>query len=172
MRIGPRWRGSPSSIGLYVRVVVFLVRRDFTLIFYPSPERKPPTCPFTGRPARYRHPVTLVPYANAEAFKLIERTLRHDFIWSEDRLAFLGDTLETDIPLEKADGMEGIEGWDDAARGWWTFLTPPEETGNLEMAQEDMDMALDQPSEDTASKRSTKKTARRSTGKKSKKQKA
>lgn len=87
-------------------------------------QRKATLCPFTGRPAKYRHPASMVPYATVEGYRLIEETLRHDYLWAEERMCFLGQTLEGDQPLEKAEGMEGIQGWDDAARGWWTFLEP------------------------------------------------
>jgi vacuolar protein sorting-associated protein 72 len=126
-------------------------------------------CLLTGRPAKYRHPVSLIPYATAEAYRLIDQTLRHDFLWSEDRMAFLGTTLETDEPLEKADGMDGIEEWDDAARGWWTFLTP-EVQQDHQAHQEDISMqeAAPTPSEEAAEsgskQRSTKKSSKPTKG--------
>ncbi len=78
--------------------------------------------------------------------------------------------METDSPLEKADGMQGIEGWDDAARGWWTFLNPPEETVNVDLPLEDVDMVTEKPSEEKKSERSSKKPPRQSMGKGPKKQ--
>ncbi|KAJ7250648.1 YL1 nuclear protein-domain-containing protein [Mycena rebaudengoi] len=40
------------------------------------------TCPITGRPAPYRDPRTGVPYADAAAFEVLGRVLRHEFVWS------------------------------------------------------------------------------------------
>jgi len=101
----------------------------------------------------------LIPYATAEAYRLIEETLRHEYLWSEDRMAFLGTTLETDEPLEKADGMDGIQGWDDAARGWWSFRESEPEQDPQAHIESDVPIQEATPLEaapEPTSKRSTK----------------
>ncbi|VDP96526.1 unnamed protein product [Echinostoma caproni] len=39
----------------------------------PRPRRRMRTCPITGLPARYLDPVTLTPYANLAAFRVLRR---------------------------------------------------------------------------------------------------
>ena len=40
------------------------------------------TCVVTGLPARYRDPLTGIPYATTEAFRMLRRVLAREFIWT------------------------------------------------------------------------------------------
>ena len=44
--------------------------------------RPVPTCPITGKPARYLDPRTKIPYADAEAYHTITDLLAHRYCWS------------------------------------------------------------------------------------------
>jgi hypothetical protein len=48
-----------------------------------DPEPPRPICPITGLPAKYRDPKTGVPYANIEAYKILQQVAQHKFVWSE-----------------------------------------------------------------------------------------
>jgi hypothetical protein len=49
-----------------------------------SPSARPKqTCLLTGLPARYLDPRTNVPFANAQAYGILTRLLRHEFVWNE-----------------------------------------------------------------------------------------
>lgn len=41
------------------------------------------TCPITGLPAPYLDPRSGVPFANAYAYQILSRILKHEFIWDE-----------------------------------------------------------------------------------------
>ncbi|WRT67603.1 uncharacterized protein IL334_004575 [Kwoniella shivajii] len=75
--------------------------------------RKPPICAFTGLPAKYRHPTTMIPYATAEGYKHIQALLQERYKY-DDGGWWLGG--EEDV---RADGMEGVEGWWEATNGGW-----------------------------------------------------
>ncbi|ORY21983.1 YL1 nuclear protein-domain-containing protein [Naematelia encephala] len=75
--------------------------------------RRPPLCPFTGLPAKYKHPRTGVVYATKEGYKLIEGLMAERFVWDEHGFWAAG---EDDIPAE---GIEGINGWNEAVNGGW-----------------------------------------------------
>lgn len=74
----------------------------------PSRPANPIYCPVTGLPARYRHPKTLIPYANAEAYKVIQACLNHDMVWYADMGIFVGEPC----------GATGVpDNWEQAMRG-------------------------------------------------------
>ncbi|WWC70597.1 uncharacterized protein I206_104548 [Kwoniella pini CBS 10737] len=75
--------------------------------------RKKPICPFTGLPAKYRHPTTMIPYANSEGYKHIEGLLHNRYKYDEGGW-WLGG--EEDM---HAEGMEAVEGWWEASNGGW-----------------------------------------------------
>nr|XP_019000863.1 uncharacterized protein I203_06505 [Kwoniella mangroviensis CBS 8507]OCF64324.1 hypothetical protein I203_06505 [Kwoniella mangroviensis CBS 8507] len=75
--------------------------------------RKPPICPFTGLPARYRHPSTSIPYATKEGYNQIEALLAERYKYDVGGWWVGG---EEDVC---ADGMEGVEGWWEAVNGGW-----------------------------------------------------
>lgn len=85
--------------------------------------RRPPICPFTGKVARYRHPATMIPYADARGYKEIEAMLRNRYIWSEGGFWVGG---EEDV---SARGVGEIEGWAEAVHGGWMggFAIPQRE---------------------------------------------
>ncbi|PIL30773.1 hypothetical protein GSI_06941 [Ganoderma sinense ZZ0214-1] len=39
-------------------------------------------CPITGKVAKYLDPRTNVPYADLEAYRVLSRVLRHEYVWS------------------------------------------------------------------------------------------
>ncbi|KAJ3389988.1 hypothetical protein HDU92_000734 [Lobulomyces angularis] len=55
------------------------------------------TCPITGLPAKYRCPKTLVPYANLEAYKILQKVQEGEYLWS----TLLGTYLNSKIYEEK-----------------------------------------------------------------------
>ncbi|ODN95909.1 hypothetical protein L198_04528 [Cryptococcus wingfieldii CBS 7118] len=76
--------------------------------------RIPPLCPFTGLPARYRHPLTLTPYANAEGYAAIQDLLAERYVWNGEGMCWMGGEEE-----QWADGMEEVEGWAEAVGLGW-----------------------------------------------------
>lgn len=78
------------------------------------PDRRPVVCPFTGMPAKYRHPQTLIPYANIEGYRQIEALLNHRYLWDADASVWLGG--EQDVGAE---GVEAVQGWREAMHGGW-----------------------------------------------------
>ncbi|KAF7312196.1 YL1-C domain-containing protein [Mycena indigotica] len=52
--------------------------------------RPTPTCPITGRLARYCDPQTGVPFADLEAYQSLQRVLNHEFIWNSSLGAYVG----------------------------------------------------------------------------------
>ena len=77
-------------------------------------DRRPVLCPFTGLPAKYRHPATNIPYATIEGYRQIEALLANRYVWSEFAGCWLGG--EEDLC---ADGAEEVEGWKEAVSGGW-----------------------------------------------------
>ncbi|OCF43971.1 hypothetical protein I317_02241 [Kwoniella heveanensis CBS 569] len=75
--------------------------------------RRPPICPFTGLPAKYRHPTTMIPYANAEGYKSIEALLANRYMYDQGGW-WLGG--EEDVHAERVDE---VEGWWEATNGGW-----------------------------------------------------
>jgi hypothetical protein len=95
--------------------------------------RRPPRCPFTGKIAKYRHPSTMIPYADVSGYKEIEALLQNRYIWSEGGFWVGG---EEDVGAPEA---EVIEGWREAMNGGWLggFSIPPEEgVGEMEVVEE------------------------------------
>ncbi|KAI9499399.1 YL1 nuclear protein-domain-containing protein [Zychaea mexicana] len=75
----------------------------------PTRPAKPTMCPITGLPARYLDPKTMVPYANLEAYKTIQKTLHNKAVWSSDYKVYVGE------PSAGANGVP--EGWQRAISG-------------------------------------------------------
>ncbi|WVW84457.1 hypothetical protein I302_106491 [Kwoniella bestiolae CBS 10118] len=99
--------------------------------------RKLPICPFTGLPAKYRHPSTSIPYATAEGYKQIEALLAERYTFDTGGWWVGG---EEDV---HAEGMEGVEGWWEAVNGGWLGGKEiPEEEVPAE--QEEGDVALEE----------------------------
>jgi hypothetical protein len=76
--------------------------------------RRPPTCPFTGRPAKYRHPTTMIPYSNPQGYREIEALLANRYVWSDEGGCWMGG--EEDV---MAEGVDEVEGWREAVMGGW-----------------------------------------------------
>ncbi|KAJ1975403.1 hypothetical protein H4R35_003163 [Dimargaris xerosporica] len=53
----------------------------------PTPEPTP--CPITGLPARYKEPVTGIPYANVAAYRILQDLQRHKYRFSPQLRAFV-----------------------------------------------------------------------------------
>ncbi|KAK8858422.1 hypothetical protein IAR55_002649 [Kwoniella newhampshirensis] len=95
--------------------------------------RRPPTCPFTGLPAKYRHPTTMIQYATAEGYKEIEALLQNRYVWNEESSCWMGG--EEDV---HAEGVEEIAGWWEAVNGGWLGgIEIPDEEGVEEPQIED-----------------------------------
>jgi vacuolar protein sorting-associated protein 72 len=99
--------------------------------------RRRPRCPFTGKVAKYRHPATMIPYADVGGYQQIEALLQNRYMWSEGGF-WLGS--EEDVG---ASGTEELEGWSEAVNGGWMAGFPipiPEEEqpegGVLETVEE------------------------------------
>ncbi|WVQ72923.1 hypothetical protein IAR50_002485 [Cryptococcus sp. DSM 104548] len=90
--------------------------------------RIPPLCPFTGLPARYRHPLTHTPYANAQGYAAIQDLLAERYVWNAEGMCWMGGEEE-----QCADGMEEVEGWAEAVglgwRGGEQLVKPESEVG-------------------------------------------
>lgn len=77
------------------------------------------TCVITGLPARYKDPVTGIPYASAKAYKILKEVVRGDFVWSKsgdeppvvakDKPVVAYDALEMGAYLDRVD-EEGASG--------------------------------------------------------------
>lgn len=95
--------------------------------------RRPPRCPFTGKIAKYRHPTTMIPYADISGYKEIEALLQNRYIWSEGGFWAGG---EEDMGAPE---VEEIEGWKEACHGGWMggFPIPePEAPDGIEVVEE------------------------------------
>lgn len=72
---------------------------------------QPTICPITAKLAPYKDPVTGVPYADTQAFRIIRQCLDHSIVWSETYDAFI--TLPN-----QTRGAKGVpEGWEHMATG-------------------------------------------------------
>jgi vacuolar protein sorting-associated protein 72 len=76
--------------------------------------RRPPVCPFTGLPAKYRHPETLIPYAAPQGYREIEALLANRYVWNEEGGCWMGGEEDA-----VADGVEEVPGWREAMMGGW-----------------------------------------------------
>lgn len=56
--------------------------------------RKTQLCPLTGLPAKYIDPHTGVPFANAEAFKVLQDIMVHEYNWNPS-LGFYSGLIHT-----------------------------------------------------------------------------
>ncbi|KAG0252923.1 hypothetical protein BG011_006669 [Mortierella polycephala] len=73
------------------------------------PERKP-MCPITGLPAKYKDPRSGVPYANKEAYKVLQNVIRHGYVWSNGLNAYCHDVaqpLPKGVPAGMAEALIG-----------------------------------------------------------------
>jgi hypothetical protein len=100
--------------------------------------RRRPRCPFTGKIAKYRHPATMIPYADVGGYQQIEALLKNRYLWS-DGAFWLGG--EEDLAAPEA---EEIEGWREAMHGGWMGGLPipqdevedPPEEAEVEVEEE------------------------------------
>ncbi|BEJ14984.1 hypothetical protein CspHIS471_0407510 [Cutaneotrichosporon sp. HIS471] len=96
--------------------------------------RKPPTDPLTGLPARYRHPESMVPYASAESYQVHQALLENRYVWTEGGWWGGG---EGDVAAE---GVEEIPGWKEACvRGWVAGKRVGEEGEVIEVDGEEVE---------------------------------
>jgi hypothetical protein len=58
-------------------------------------------CPITGKPAKYRDPLTQQPYADKEAFKI----LRERYFQKEEEKLFVRIQVLTDLLAQKRDKL-------------------------------------------------------------------
>ncbi|KAJ6513450.1 YL1 nuclear protein-domain-containing protein [Mycena sanguinolenta] len=58
-----------------------------------------PTCPLTGRAARYCDPRTGVPFADVGAYETLTRILNHEFVWSPEFGAYVRQEQPSIKPL-------------------------------------------------------------------------
>ncbi|WVQ81048.1 hypothetical protein IAT38_003155 [Cryptococcus sp. DSM 104549] len=87
--------------------------------------RRPPTCPFTGLPAKYRHPTTMIPYATVSAYKEIEALLQERYTWDPEGGCWLGGEMDV-----AAEGVQGLPGWEEAVNlGWIAGVELGKEVG-------------------------------------------
>ncbi|KAG0328656.1 hypothetical protein BGZ99_004926 [Dissophora globulifera] len=73
------------------------------------PERKP-MCPITGLPAKYKDPRSGIPYANKEAYKILQNVIRHGYVWSNGLNAYCHDVaqpLPKSVPAGMAEALIG-----------------------------------------------------------------
>ncbi|KAG0045485.1 Vacuolar protein sorting-associated protein 72 [Gryganskiella cystojenkinii] len=73
------------------------------------PERKP-ICPITGLPAKYKDPKSGIPYANKEAYKILQNVIRHGYVWSPGLNAYCHDVaqpLPKGVPAGMAEALVG-----------------------------------------------------------------
>ncbi|GJJ77073.1 vacuolar protein sorting-associated protein 72 [Entomortierella parvispora] len=73
------------------------------------PERKP-VCPITGLPAKYKDPKSGIPYANKEAYKILQNVIRHGYVWSPGLNAYCHDVaqpLPKGVPAGMAEALVG-----------------------------------------------------------------
>ncbi|KAF9360207.1 hypothetical protein BGX26_010207 [Mortierella sp. AD094] len=73
------------------------------------PEQKP-MCAITGLPARYKDPRTGIPYANKEAYKILQNVVRHGYVWSNGLNAYCHDVaqpLPKGVPAGMAEALIG-----------------------------------------------------------------
>ncbi|KAF9113758.1 hypothetical protein BGX27_000863 [Mortierella sp. AM989] len=73
------------------------------------PEQKP-MCAITGLPAKYKDPRTGIPYANKEAYKILQNVIRHGYVWSNGLNAYCHDVaqpLPKGVPAGMAEALIG-----------------------------------------------------------------
>ena len=101
------WSKRPMPVGRASRSRFSSLRASgsasLTLSFLPS-RAELGTCPFTGLPARYRDPLTLVPYATISAFHQLRAMAspHPPFVWSDALSAYTGASgfgLMADVEL-------------------------------------------------------------------------
>ncbi|KAG0233090.1 hypothetical protein BGX31_004948 [Mortierella sp. GBA43] len=73
------------------------------------PDKKP-ICPITGLPAKYKDPKSGIPYANKEAYKILQNVVRHGYVWSSVLNAYCHDVsqpLPRGVPAGLAEVLIG-----------------------------------------------------------------
>ncbi|KAK7688124.1 hypothetical protein QCA50_008494 [Cerrena zonata] len=68
-----------------------------------------PTCPITGRPARYLDPRTGVPYADKYAWDTLTNILHHYYVWSENLGCYIAYMPLSAAQESKAAGEDEME---------------------------------------------------------------
>jgi hypothetical protein len=88
--------------------------------YHTTTARRRPICPLSGRPASYRDPLTYIPFATVDAYRVIGDITRGKYRWSNESNVYL-DEAGLDRPtaeLEVAEGlMDEVDGWAQAV-GW------------------------------------------------------
>ena len=64
-----------------------MVRSSFKLLrlgadWFCFTARPTQICPITGKVAKYLDPRTNVPYADLDAYRVLSKVLRHEYVWS------------------------------------------------------------------------------------------
>ncbi|KAG0332787.1 hypothetical protein BG004_001100 [Podila humilis] len=80
-------------------------------MFVIDPEQNP-TCLITGLPAKYKDPKTGIPYANKEAYKILQNAARHGYVWSNTLNAYCHDVaqvLPRGVPAGMAEALIGCQ---------------------------------------------------------------
>ncbi|KAF8964149.1 hypothetical protein BGZ46_000835 [Entomortierella lignicola] len=71
---------------------------------------KNPMCAITGLPAKYKDPKTGIPYANKEAYRILQNVVRHGYVWSNGLNAYCHDVaqpLPKGVPAGMAEALIG-----------------------------------------------------------------
>ncbi|KAI8072516.1 YL1 nuclear protein-domain-containing protein [Gongronella butleri] len=101
---------------------------------------QPILCPLTGKPAKYRDPVTKIPYHDVHAYATLKDLTRNKYTWSPAHGVYTHHQ-ETD-----ANGAHGVPAnWATLIRNGPTPATPPEDTIMTEADKESPKHAIDAP---------------------------
>ncbi|KAJ1977506.1 hypothetical protein H4R35_002272 [Dimargaris xerosporica] len=65
---------------------------------FTQPIPEPTPCPITGLPARYKEPVTGIPYANVAAYRILQDLQRHKYRFSPQLRAFVCRQVKSTTP--------------------------------------------------------------------------
>ncbi len=76
-----------STVSFHASCITSLNRRLTNKLSEAPPG---PVCVITGYPAKFRDPLTGLPYCNAYAYKEIHRLKRGDYVWSSLIQAYIG----------------------------------------------------------------------------------
>lgn len=61
-------------------------------------------CLITGKQAQYLDPRTGVPYADLDAYKVLSRILKHEYVWSPGLGCYIGQEEKGDIDPDALQG--------------------------------------------------------------------
>ncbi|OLY81254.1 hypothetical protein AYI68_g4015 [Smittium mucronatum] len=56
-----------------------------------KPSKRPKVCPISGKPARYIHPRTGIPYHDLESYKIIEKMVANQYSFDPDNLTWISN---------------------------------------------------------------------------------